>query len=210
MADEQKSAGDVRVLWARGAGSAVAASGLLRAEVGRLVGIQAEEVLLTRSCPQCGSSGHGRPVALKNDSTDMPFVSLSRAGDVVVVVVSRQGSVGVDIEPMDALRFAGFDDVALHEQETAPSIGARTTTWVRKESLLKATGDALHLDPRLVRLGDPDQPPRLVEWLAPTPPPQDVWMQDLDIEGHAACLTVLSHDAPRVTLRQAVPEELAH
>ncbi len=139
----------------------------------------------------------------------MPFVSLSRAGDVVVVAVSEQGPVGVDIERMDALGFAGFDDVALHERETAPSVEARATTWARKESLLKATGDALHLDPRLIRLGDPDQPPQLIKWSAPNPPPSGVWMQDLDIEGHAACLTVLSHEAPRVTLRQAVPEELA-
>lgn len=204
-----KSDRDVRVVWAKDVGSAGAASGLLRAEVGRFVGMRAEEVRLTRSCSRCGSSEHGRPVVIKKHTTDRPFVSLSRTGDVVVVVVSDQGPVGVDIERMDALGFAGFDDVALHERETAPSVEARATTWARKESLLKATGDALHLDPRLIRLGDADQPPQLIEWSAPNPPKSGVWMQDLEIEGHAACLTVLSHEAPRVTLRQAVPEELA-
>lgn len=206
---EGSSEGEVRVVWAMRAGSASAASRLLRAEVGRLAGIPTAEVRLARSCPQCGSSDHGRPVVLTNDANDPPFVSLSRAGDVVVVAVSDQGPVGVDIEPMDALRFAGFDNVALHRRETAPSFEARAATWVRKESLLKATGDALHLDPRLIRLSDPDQSPRLVEWSAPNPPPPGVWMQDLEIDGYAACLTVLSHDAPRVSLRQAVPAELA-
>ena len=54
------------------------------------------------------------------------------------------------------------------------------------------------------RLGSPDLPPRLVEWLAPNPPPLGVWIQDLDVKGPAACLTVWSPDAPRVRLRQAV------
>lgn len=133
------------------------------------------------------------------------FVSLSRAADVVVVAVSGCGPVGVDVERLDAPRFAGFDEVALHPHETAPTIEARATTWVRKESLLKATGDALHLDPRLIRLSDPDQAPALIEWSAPAPPTSAVWMADLHLRGHAVCVTVLCDEPPEVTLRRAAP-----
>ena len=196
---------EVTVLWSNGN---FAATELLRAEVGRIAGIPPCEVRVSRSCPVCGSSDHGRPVVLSDDADGLPFVSLSRAGEIMLVAITDQGPVGVDIERLDALRFAGFDDAALHRWEIAPTIEARAATWVRKESLLKATGDALHVDPRLIRLSDPDLSPQLIEWSAPNPPEVAVWMQDLEIRGHAACITVLSRDAPRITVRQAVPEEL--
>ncbi len=196
----------VTVVWAAGAAPATA---LLREEVAHFAGIALEDVRLTRACARCGSSEHGRPVVLATDTAvRLPFVSLSRARELVVVAVSGQGPVGVDVERLDATRFAGFDDVALHRYEIAPTIEARAATWVRKESLLKATGDALHIDPRLVRLSDPDLPPELVEWSAANPPEARPWMQDLDLDGHAACVTVLSRRAPQVTVRQADPEAL--
>jgi 4'-phosphopantetheinyl transferase len=200
--------GAVSVVWATGSGLREMATELLRAEVGRVVGIPARGVRLSRSCHQCGSSHHGRPVVVTPGSSPPLFGSLTRAGDLVVVVVSDCGPVGVDVEPLDAPRFAGFDDVALHCREVAPTIEARATTWVRKESLLKATGDGLRIDPRLIRLSDPDSPPKLVEWWAPGSPWPDLFMQDVEVEDHAACVTVLTSDTPRVTLRQAVPEEL--
>lgn len=112
-----------------------------------MIGIPTEDVRLSRSCPRCGSSEHGRPVVLNEGADEMPSISLSRAGGVVVVAVSPHGPVGMDVERLDAPRLAGFDDVALHPHEIAPTIEARAATWVRKESLLKATGEALHVDP---------------------------------------------------------------
>ena len=195
---------DVTVVWASGSATQTGAQ-LLRAEVGRVVGIAATEVRLSRSCRECGSSRHGRPVVLPMGEGPSPCVSLARAGAVVVVAVSECGPVGVDIESLDAPRFAGFDDVALHEHEAATTIEARALTWVRKESLLKAAGVGLNVDPRLVRLSHPDTPPRLVQWSAPEPPVRTVWMQDFEVRGHAACVTVLSDEAPRVTVRPAAP-----
>jgi 4'-phosphopantetheinyl transferase len=206
LADVKWAASDVTVVWTR----AAEAGALLRTEVARVLGTSPEGVQVSRSCLRCGSSDHGRPVVLGKGATRAPYVSLSRAGEIVVVAVSCSAPVGVDVERHDAARFAGFDDVALHPHEIAPTIEARATTWVRKESLLKATGDALHLDPRLVRLSDPDLPPELVEWSAPNPPAEPVWMQDLDLEGHAVCVTVIAEQAPRITVRQAAPEELPH
>lgn len=210
MADlsEASPGREVTVVWARGSGAPTGAQ-LLRAEVGRFVGNAAAEVGVSRCCRQCGSSEHGQPVVLLRGGQSRPFVSLSRTGDTVLVAVSACGPVGVDIEPLDAPRFAGFDEVALHEREVAPTIEARAVTWVRKESLLKAAGVGLDVDPRLVRLSDPDTPPRLLEWPAPGKPQGTAWMRDVDVEGHAACVTVLCDEPPGVTVRQAAPEALS-
>lgn len=190
----------VQVVWARSDGSPNAADELLRVEVARLTGARVHDVQTTRSCARCGSSTHGRPTVRSVDGSHPPHVSLSRAGAVVLVAVSTHGPVGVDVERLDAARFSGFDAVTLHRDEVAPTVESRVVTWVRKESLLKASGRALNVDPRMVRLSDPDQPPRLVEWSAVDPPEAHGWMWDLSIPGHAACVTVLSDLAPRVSL----------
>ncbi len=196
----------VSVVWGSGSGGRTLANELLRAEVGSFLGIPAAEVRLTRSCVQCGSSEHGRPVVLPQGKQHPPFVSLSRAGATVAVAVSDCGPVGVDVERLDAARFAGFGQVALHGREVASTIEARAVSWVRKESLLKATGHGLGVDPRLIRLSDANEPPRLLDWFAPDPPGRNVWMQDFEVDGCAACLTVLTDVAPQVNLRQAALE----
>ena len=203
---DRRSNRRVDVLWRIGSDDPLLAAELLRAEVGRTLGIPAAEVRLSRSCRQCGSSEHGRPVVLPQGKHHPPFVSLSRAGALVAVAVSGCGPVGVDVERLDATSFAGFNEVVLHEREVASTVEARALTWVRKESLLKATGRGLSIDPRLIRLSCADEPPRLLDWLAPDPPARSVWMQDLELDGYAACLTVLSDEAPQVSVRQAVPE----
>jgi len=199
--------GEVVVTWLRVDGRPEAATQLLAHEVGGFTGLSPDETRIVRSCPRCGSADHGTPAVVRSDGRDAPWVSLSRAGGIVVVAVSGAGPVGVDVEQPRAARFAGFANVALHPAEHAPTVEARATLWARKESLLKATGDALHLDPALIRVSAADQPPRLVEW------PDDrvrpgVQMSDLELEGYAACVTVLSEDPPLVTLRQAGPEDL--
>lgn len=66
---------------------------------------------ITRVCPRCGSSAHGRPLASGGAQ-----VSISYAEDLVAVAWSRTGAVGIDIERGDRL------------------------AWTRLEALLKATG----------------------------------------------------------------------
>lgn len=196
---------EVTVVWQAADHFPGAATGLLREAVAPLLGVAPEQVRLSRSCPQCGSSEHGRPVVLPTGGIRPPFVSLSRAPGLMVVAVSPDAQVGVDIESLDAVRFSGFDEVALHPHEFAPTSQTRAITWVRKESLLKATGLGLRVDPRQILLSNPDQPPGLVEWTAPRAPRQHVWMRDLEIGGYAACVTALGGPAPVVRLRREAP-----
>jgi len=190
----------VRVAWLTGTTDPDAADRLLRSEL-------AGEVEVHRLCPRCGSSEHGRPLVVRRDGGPSPFVSLGRADDVVVVAVSDAGPLGVDIEAIDAARFSGFADVALHPAELDPTGGHRAIVWTRKESLLKATGDGLHVDPRSIRVSDADQPARLLEWTG-HPQLPSVQMLDLEISGYAACVTVLTDREVAVRTRRAAPEEL--
>ena len=90
-------------------------------------------------------------------------VSLAHAGDRVVVAATDLGPVGVDVELDSCAEFAGFDAVSLAESErqelaALPSVHrmtGRTQMWVRKEAVLKATGDGLTVDPRRVIVSPP-------------------------------------------------------
>lgn len=153
---------------------------------------------LRHLCPRCGGSDHGRP--LTEDGT---FVSLSHSGDLHVVATTAAGPVGVDVEAIDAARFVGFDEVALHRSERPHAPVERATTWVRKEALLKATGDGLAVDPRLIRLSDPDAPPAVLEWSGG---PGSVHLVDVEIgEGYRAAVCLIGSEAPEVTVRRATP-----
>lgn len=103
-----------------------------------------------RACPDC-ERPHGKPVL------DHPthHVSTSQSHGLSVVAVCDEGPVGVDVEHLDAIRFAGFDDVALGPGEAARDPHERAVLWTRKEAVLKATGEGLRTDPRTVMVGDP-------------------------------------------------------
>lgn len=196
----------VEVTWAaapdpRGAGAAV-----LAAAVAGFCGIGADEVRLTHACRQCGSARHGRPVVVPTAALPRPpEVSLSRADDGVLVAVGDAGPVGVDVERVDGRGWAALDPVLLHPAEHAADAYARAVTWVRKESLLKATGHGLSVAPDTVRLNDPGLPPRLLSWPGPGAP-TTTWLYDVPMgHQHVACLTVLSPRAPRVEVRREAP-----
>ena len=78
----------------------------------------------------------------------------------------------------------------------------RTRMWVRKEAVLKATGDGLSVDPRRVVVSGPSQPPRLVAWRDGSVEPSFVHLTDLELgSGYATCAALLATDAAPVRLR---------
>jgi 4'-phosphopantetheinyl transferase len=127
---------------------------LLKTLVGELAGVPAASVRLGYDCGRCGRA-HGRPVVIGPAAAVGCWVSIAHAADRVVVAASDAGPVGVDVEPVAAVDFDGFDDVALSGTERAslaalePGLraAARAGAWVGKEARLKATGEGLRVDP---------------------------------------------------------------
>jgi 4'-phosphopantetheinyl transferase len=136
----------------------VTSRALLKELVGALCDVPAADVRLDYRCDQCGTA-HGRPTVAGPRAAQGWRVSLAHAGDRVVVAASRDGAVGVDVEPVSAVGFAGFADVALTVAEAELLAAARTDAararlgtqlWTRKEAALKARGVGLTVDPRTV------------------------------------------------------------
>lgn len=143
-----------------------------------------------RRCPDC-ERPHGKPVL------DHPthHVSTSQSHGLSVVAVCDEGPVGVDVEHLDAVRFAGFDDVALGPGEVAQDPRDRAVLWTRKEAVLKATGEGLRTDPRSVAVGDPTVP-------AGREPVRGARLADVGVPlPWVAAAAVLAPRRPRLVLR---------
>lgn len=110
---------------------AVAGTVLLRRAVARISGVRTADLRVSRSCRRCGSDRHGKPWF---PDTGV-HASVSHSGGFVAVAVAAR-PVGIDIEALTAHTAGEWE---LDE-------------WVRVESVLKATGDGLAVDPRSVKL----------------------------------------------------------
>lgn len=129
-----------------------------------------DEVRVVRACRSCGSDRHGKPQVVGAPA----HVSLSRAGGLAVVAVTDAGPVGVDLE-LTASTTRELPDVA---------------AWVRAESIVKATGHGLMVDPDTIEVSTPGSA---------------MFRFDLECpEGFVAVATVLSGVRPRL-VSQAAP-----
>ncbi len=168
---------------------------LLKQLVGELSDVDPVSVRLSYDCQQCGEP-HGKPGVATPFATPGWQVSIAHAGRRVAVAATRVGAVGVDVEPVDGVRFEGFDAVALSDRESAalahlpPAARnqARATAWVRKEAVLKATGLGLARDPATVDLAD----------LGPARTVLDLAVGD----GYAAAVAVLTDGPVRLEVAE--------
>jgi 4'-phosphopantetheinyl transferase len=124
-----------------------AARGLLRLVASKYLGCDPLEVPITLApCVHCGEP-HGKPVL----AGSRVHINLSHTGDTVMIAVAS-APVGADVEPgpsgRDARKLSGrFYSPAEAEwvREAAPDQAGRRflRLWVRKEAILKATGEGL-------------------------------------------------------------------
>lgn len=168
--------------------SADAPPGLLAALVAAFADLDAGEVRVVRACRMCGSDRHGQPRVIAPDGAGPLQVSVSRSGGRAVVAVTDAGPVGVDVEALPQ----------------SSSLDLRT--WVRKESLVKATGHGLMINPDLIDVGPPDADPALRAWPGPEPLMTEAWILDLESPpGFVAAVTVLANVRPRLITAWGVP-----
>lgn len=177
-----RSATRLAITWL--SASAATDAALARAAA-TFLGIGDEVVRIVRACRTCGSDQHGKPQVLRAGPGAPVHVSLARSADLAVVAVSDAGPVGVDVEQAGA---------------------AELTTWVRVESLVKATGHGLQLDPDAIAVTGPGSAPALLAWPDHEPIGSPVWMFDLDPPaGFSACATVLAAHRPQLVDVAAAP-----
>lgn len=193
--------GDVLVVVAPRGATDAADRHLLASAAAWVLGVDPRTVSIERTCERCGGS-HGRPVvtvprgaAGRTPLAGPPHAgpphagplhaSLSRAADSVAIALTFAGPVGIDIESVEAVSRADFDQVAFGASELsalrsvppADASWARAVLWTAKEAVLKCTGAGLRVDPRgltvtLPDAGDPDAgtesgtaaAPRLAAW----------------------------------------------
>jgi 4'-phosphopantetheinyl transferase len=197
-----------------------AAAAVARSVLGARTGTAPAALRIDRTCPRCGAP-HGRPVL--PDVPDLHF-SVAHAGDWAVVAVLHGAPVGVDVEGAGRFTAAELEqlaDFALAPAERAelsrlPDFArpcAFTTYWVRKEAVVKATGEGLAVAPADVVVSPPWASARLLR-RAPgpdatgssDPAARPVTLHDLHPPpGHAAALAVVGRGAVRVVEQDAGP-----
>ena len=131
---------------------------LLRLAAGRLANVDPAVIRVDRTCETCGQQ-HGRP---RLAGTDL-HASISHSGDRIAVALTGAGPVGVDVERISSIEFGALADV-LAPCEQATSKRDFFVYWVRKESVVKATGDGIAVGLNRVRVSRPNEPARLVDY----------------------------------------------
>ncbi|REH32497.1 4'-phosphopantetheinyl transferase [Kutzneria buriramensis] len=173
---------------------------LLRTAVARITGERPGDVLIDRTCADCGQQ-HGRPRL--PDAVGIE-VSVSHAGSLVAVALTRLGDVGVDVE--HAPLIGHFDHELAENTLSARELAALSDQpgidfprlWVRKEALLKATGRGLRMPMSRIEVTPADRPPSLLAWPLGIPVDQ-VRLADLTPgQRHHAAVAVLTGAPLRV------------
>lgn len=141
------------------------AAALLRLMVARHTGEAPGEIAIDRTCARCGEP-HGRPVIGGPGAELGLHASVSHAGELAVVVLTRAAPVGVDVEALGPVPPATLiqEITASGELLYVEDAHGFYRTWTRKEAVLKATGAGLEVAMAKVRVSAPDQPPALLEY----------------------------------------------
>lgn len=137
----------------------------LRRVLSRYLGVAPAEVLVVDGpCRWCGAA-HGKPRL----ADDAPRFNLSRSGDLVVLAVTADQDVGVDVQRMQAparIRLVARHAFRPDEQRALAALdpirrpAAGWQLWARKEAYVKATGWGLDAMAR-VSVSVPPAPPRV-------------------------------------------------
>ncbi len=175
---------------------------LLRLVAGRMLGVAPERVEVDRRCQACGQP-HGKPRV----GGAGPHLSVSHSGDYVAVATCQDAPVGIDVEN-DARR-TDYQALVGHvlgpaEAPAAVDAAAFLRYWVRKEALVKATGDGLGAGLRKVTVSPPGEAARLLAY--PGRPGLQAALHDLaGRPGHPAAVAVLTSCPLEVAEHDAAP-----
>jgi 4'-phosphopantetheinyl transferase len=173
---------------------------LLRLVAARLLDVAPDQVDVGRRCPSCGGP-HGKPSL----GPRAPQVSVSHSGDWVTVATCQDAPVGVDVEHAGRRTdYTVLVSAVLSPDEAPAAAGAAAFLryWVRKEALVKATGDGLGAGLRGVTVSPPGEPARMLGYQSR--PGLRAELRDLEGRpGHPAAIAVLTSAPLDVTEHDA-------
>ncbi|MGW3350169.1 4'-phosphopantetheinyl transferase family protein [Nonomuraea rubra] len=184
---------------------------LLRTASAAQLGTSPQDVAVDRSCPDCDRY-HGKP-ELKGDGAHL-HVSISHSGDRVVVALTEEGPLGVDVEavpaePVDDLArcaLTAWEQAQLDALPRHERYEAFVRLWVRKEAALKATGHGLRISPTEVEVSGPFAEPALLSWPLDIPPAHVRFRSLHPGDGYVATVAVITGEsAVTVAERRALP-----
>jgi 4'-phosphopantetheinyl transferase len=167
---------------------------LTRLVLAEVLGVDPRSVPVRRTCPDCGEP-HGKP-RVPGSGWEL---SLAHSGDLVGLAVAPGVPVGLDVERVVPVP-AGDLDAVLTDAERrdlarvphARSAEAALRLWVRKESLVKATGRGLRADLTRFTVGPALAAPRACGDVDGTPATDAVLVDLRAQEGYVASLAVLA------------------
>jgi 4'-phosphopantetheinyl transferase len=143
----------------------VVCRGLLRAILGRYLGIAASQVRFTYG-------KHGKPALLEAPPGNALEFNASHSEGRALFAVTRDRSVGVDLEqirpPADLAAlvesvFSANEQAVFHALAAEQQLEAFFRCWTRKEAFMKATGLGMALAPERIDVTlAPEAPPRLL------------------------------------------------
>lgn len=142
---------------------------LARLVVGRFLDVEPQQAPLREPRRRGGGLG-GKPLV---DHPRRLEISVSHSGDQVIVAATVNGPLGVDVERLadDAVahslaqRVLSTRELKVFERADAVDrADVFTSYWVRKEAVVKATGDGLAAPLRQLTVSAPTERPQVIEW----------------------------------------------
>ena len=122
--------------------------------------------------------------------------NISHSGDWVVVALTWNAPLGIDVEKLDTAKdFEGLGRRVMTDSEYAQFLDKKTkqqselfySLWVRKEAVLKCMGTGFSLDPRSIEVGHNKQSSR--EFIQKNNPIRIIELQQhLPMTGHKSAL----------------------
>ena len=154
----------IRVLLVAGSRRPPTADAALRALLGEVSGVPADDVELAHECNVCGAR-HGRAtIGYPLTPSGAPwYADVGVCGDAVLAAATTRHPLGIGMEPATLDRGEVIDEAAFHasEREALDALDAtrrplvRAALWARKTALLRAVGHTDLLEPSRLALTIP-------------------------------------------------------
>ncbi|MGW2835873.1 4'-phosphopantetheinyl transferase family protein [Streptomyces sp. NPDC001286] len=186
---------------------------LARTALAFLVGTGPQAIRLHTRCPGCGGP-HGKPQAV--GLAEGWQLSISHSGRLVAVALALDTPLGLDVErhepwhgpglpPEYELVLTAAERAEVERLPAARRGRACLTYWVRKEAVLKATGEGLDTPMTDFTLSAPGRPPALLGWHGPRSERPVPAIADLELgDGYHAAVAALGARAVRPTVRSGL------